>query len=70
MRFAAVLGILPMAFASAEGSGFYAPLARAVFGGLISSVILTIFIVPAAYLIVRRKHAKRAEGEYIYEKGD
>ncbi len=68
--FATVLGMLPMAFTLEEGSEFYAPLARAVIGGLIVSVILTIFIVPAAYLIVHRKHAKQAEGEYIYEKGD
>ena len=67
---ATVLGMLPMAFTLEEGSEFYAPLARAVIGGLIVSVILTIFIVPAAFLIVHRKHAKQAEGEYAYEKGD
>lgn len=71
---ATVLGMLPMAFTLEEGSEFYAPLARAVIGGLIVSVILTIFIVPAAYLLVHRKHAHiektKAEGEYAYEKGD
>jgi multidrug efflux pump subunit AcrB len=67
---ATVLGMLPMAFTLEEGSEFYAPLARAVIGGLIVSVILTIYIVPAAYLLVHRKHAKKTEGEYAYEKGD
>jgi hydrophobic/amphiphilic exporter-1 (mainly G- bacteria), HAE1 family len=66
--------MLPMAFTLEEGSEFYAPLARAIIGGLIVSVILTLFIVPAAYLLVHRKHAnvetKKAEGEYAYEKGD
>ena len=71
---ATVLGMLPMAFTLEEGSEFYAPLARAVIGGLIVSVILTIFIVPAAYLLVHRKHTNsrnaKTEGEYAYEKGD
>lgn len=67
---ATVLGMLPMAFTLEEGSEFYAPLARAVIGGLIVSVILTIFIVPAAFLLVHRKHAKKTEGEFAYEKGD
>jgi multidrug efflux pump subunit AcrB len=49
--------MLPMAFTLEEGSEFYAPLARAVIGGLTVSVLLTIFIVPAAYLIVHRKRA-------------
>ena len=60
---ATILGMLPMAFTLEEGSEFYAPLARAVIGGLGVSVILTIFIVPAAYLIVHRKRTAQAEGE-------
>ncbi len=61
---ATILGMLPMAFTLEEGSEFYAPLARAVIGGLGISVVLTIFIVPAAYLIVHRKRAGHAEGEH------
>jgi multidrug efflux pump subunit AcrB len=61
---ATVLGMLPMAFTLEEGSEFYAPLARAVIGGLVVSVILTIFIVPAAFLIVHRKRGGQAEGEH------
>jgi multidrug efflux pump subunit AcrB len=37
------------------GSETYAPLARAIIGGLAVSVVLTVFIVPAAYLVVYRK---------------
>jgi HAE1 family hydrophobic/amphiphilic exporter-1 len=39
------------------GAEQYTPMARAIIGGLTSSVLLTIFIVPAAYLLVygRRK---------------
>jgi len=44
-----------MALKLGTGSEQYAPLARAIIGGLTSSVVLTIFIVPAAYLLVYRK---------------
>ena len=59
---ATILGMIPMALALEEGSELYAPLARAVIGGLSVSVILTVFVVPAAYLIVHRRRATRAEG--------
>jgi multidrug efflux pump subunit AcrB len=61
---ATILGMLPMAFTLEEGSEFYAPLARTVIGGLGISVILTIFIVPAAYLIVHRKRAEQTGGKH------
>ena len=49
---ATVVGLLPMAFKLEAGSEAYAPLARVIIGGLIVSVLLTIFVVPAAYLMV------------------
>jgi multidrug efflux pump subunit AcrB len=49
---ATILGLAPMAFALGTGTEAYAALARAVIGGLSASVVLTIFIVPAAYLLV------------------
>lgn len=52
---ATILGMIPMALALEAGSEQYAPLARAIIGGLTMSVIVTVFIVPAAYLIVHRK---------------
>jgi HAE1 family hydrophobic/amphiphilic exporter-1 len=52
---ATIVGLLPMALALEKGSEAYAPLARAIIGGLISSVALTIFIVPAAYLLIYRR---------------
>ena len=42
------------------GSEQYAPLARAIIGGLTSSVLLTIFIVPAAYVLVYRRRNRNA----------
>jgi multidrug efflux pump subunit AcrB len=51
---ATLIGLLPMALALEEGSETYAPLARSIIGGLVVSVILTVFIVPAAYLLIYR----------------
>jgi multidrug efflux pump subunit AcrB len=52
---ATMIGLIPMAFKLGTGSEAYAPLARAIIGGLGVSVVLTVFIVPAAYLIAYRK---------------
>jgi multidrug efflux pump subunit AcrB len=52
---ATILGMIPMALALEAGSEQYAPLARAIIGGLTMSVIVTVFIVPAAYLLIHRK---------------
>ncbi len=51
---ATIVGLLPMAFKLETGSEAYAPLARVIIGGLLSSIILTIFVVPAAYLLIYR----------------
>jgi multidrug efflux pump subunit AcrB len=60
---ATVLGLVPMALSLGTGSEAYAPLARAIIGGLIVSVMLTVFVVPAAYLIVyRRRRPAGASG--------
>jgi multidrug efflux pump subunit AcrB len=53
--FATVIGLVPMALKLGTGSEAYAPLARAIIGGLTVSVVLTVFIVPAAYLVVYRR---------------
>jgi multidrug efflux pump subunit AcrB len=52
---ATILGMVPMALALEAGSEQYAPLARAIIGGLTVSVVITVFVVPAAYLLVHRK---------------
>jgi multidrug efflux pump subunit AcrB len=52
---ATLLGLIPMSLGIEAGSEQYAPLARAIIGGLLVSVVVTVYLVPAAYLIVHRK---------------
>jgi HAE1 family hydrophobic/amphiphilic exporter-1 len=52
---ATIIGLMPMALKLGTGGEQYTPMARAIIGGLTSSVLLTIFIVPAAYLLVYGK---------------
>ena len=47
---ATILGLIPMALALEAGSEQYAPLARAILGGLTVSGVVTVFLVPSAYL--------------------
>ena len=51
----AALGLLPMLFATGPGSEIQKPLAAVVIGGLISSTILTLFILPTLYRVFERK---------------
>jgi multidrug efflux pump subunit AcrB len=57
---ATILGLIPMALALEAGSEQYAPLARAIIGGLAVSVVLTVFLVPAAYLLIHSKEERPA----------
>jgi multidrug efflux pump subunit AcrB len=58
---ATVLGLIPMALAIEAGSEQYAPLARAILGGLTVSGIVTVFLVPSAYLVIHRRIEARRE---------
>jgi multidrug efflux pump subunit AcrB len=55
---ATIIGLLPMALKLGEGSESYAPLARALVGGLMVSVALTVFLVPAGFYWVYGKQER------------
>jgi multidrug efflux pump subunit AcrB len=54
---ATIIGLLPMALKLGAGSEAYAPLARAILGGLSFSLVFTMLLVPAAYVLVYAKEA-------------
>lgn len=66
--FAMILGMLPLALSTSEGSEFKNGMAWAIIGGLTSSFLLTLFLVPTVYLIVDKiqarfsKNSKNTEG--------
>jgi multidrug efflux pump subunit AcrB len=57
---ATILGLIPMALALEPGSEQYAPLARAILGGLSVSGLVTVFLVPTAYLLIHRNEEHSA----------
>jgi HAE1 family hydrophobic/amphiphilic exporter-1 len=46
-----ILGLVPMAFDRSESANLWSPLAITVIGGLTSSTIMTLFLVPSVYMI-------------------
>jgi multidrug efflux pump subunit AcrB len=68
---ATLLGMIPLALGSEAGSEQYAPLARAVIGGLGVSVVVTVFLVPAVYLVIhRRREGSITAAAPVTAKGD
>jgi HAE1 family hydrophobic/amphiphilic exporter-1 len=55
-----VLGMMPLALGLGEGSELQAPLARVVVGGLSTSTLITLFFVPALYLLIERRRERAA----------
>ena len=51
----ASLGFIPMAISTAPGAEVQRPLATVVIGGLITSTLLTLFVLPTLYESVTRK---------------
>jgi len=60
---ATIIGMIPMALKLGTGAEQYTPMARAIIGGLTSSVLLTIFIVPAAYVLVYGRGHDKVDSE-------
>ena len=61
----ATLGLLPAALARGIGSDVQRPLATVIVGGLSSATLLTLFVVPALYLVIERAHERRHGSERI-----
>jgi len=59
----AALGFIPMAFNSGIGSEVQRPLATVVIGGIISSTLLTLLVLPALYRLAHRESRLPAHGE-------
>ncbi len=49
-----IFGMLPMALSTSEGSEFRAPLAIAIIGGLVTSTILTLVVIPVVYSFIAK----------------
>jgi cobalt-zinc-cadmium resistance protein CzcA len=54
----ASLGFVPMALAAGRGAEVQRPLATVVIGGIVSSTLLTLVVLPALYSIAHRIHGK------------
>jgi hydrophobic/amphiphilic exporter-1 (mainly G- bacteria), HAE1 family len=61
------LGLLPLAFGLGEGSELQAPLARVVVGGLLSSSLVTLLLVPCAYYVMERRREPRAQPALVLD---
>ncbi|OES24440.1 acrB/AcrD/AcrF family protein [Alteromonas macleodii] len=57
----ASLGFVPMALNTGTGAEVQRPLATVVIGGIISSTLLTLFVLPVLYHMVHRRKAKNHE---------
>jgi cobalt-zinc-cadmium resistance protein CzcA len=61
----AALGFLPMALAHGRGAEVQRPLATVVIGGIISSTLLTLLVLPALYRMFHRKESEPLGGEAV-----
>ena len=59
------IGFVPMALATGQGAEVQKPLAIVVIGGLITSTILTLFVLPAiSHLLLKGRHKHHMAGDY------
>ena len=58
-----ILGVIPMAIAVGEGAELYAPLGQVIMGGLMTSMLITLFITPVIYFLWERRKIRRTYGK-------
>ncbi len=58
-----VLGLLPLSLGWGEGGETQAPLARVVIGGLLSSTLITLVLIPVVYSVFEQRLSKHQEPE-------
>ena len=58
-----ILGVIPMAIAVGEGAELYAPLGQVIMGGLMTSMLITLFITPVIYYLWERRKIRRTYGK-------
>ena len=70
--FALIAGMIPVALGIGEGADFRAPLGRAVIGGVITSTLLTLIVIPTFYEILDewREKAAHAFGRHKVAEGE
>ena len=64
-----ILAMTPLAVGIGEGGEAQAPMARAIIGGLLSSSLITLVVVPSVYALFERKRLK-AEAAAVMEQAD
>ncbi len=58
-----ILGVIPMAIAKGEGAEIYAPLGQVIMGGLTTSTIITLFVMPVFYYLLERRKLRKFYGK-------
>jgi len=67
---ATVIGLIPTAFALERGTESNQPLALVVVGGLTSSTILSLFLVPVMFMFIAKRNAAEAEDRVVIAKAE
>lgn len=62
-----VLGLIPMAMGVGEGSELQAPLARVVIGGLVTSTLITLVVIPVVYSFLEERTERAAARRPVTE---
>jgi cobalt-zinc-cadmium resistance protein CzcA len=66
----ASLGFVPMAIATGTGAEVQRPLATVVIGGILSSTVLTLLVLPLLYRMAHRRHEEKGRGAELCPQAD